>query len=485
MSTAHYSEDSKKHKRAQTMYAKGSAFSYEGRSNYSSSELKPQNKLYGTKNGLVNHRTNKPGYFGRKSLHKGKSNYNSYSIDHKLNNHPEHSHEKFGPETVRTEQYQVKIVEIKHNVKPLSNSDRKALSSPKGSPLGCKTVMKSTYNKHKPKHNFKSTHDFKIYTSNANKTKISNEKPNYFNINDESMQSNRSYYKVKNSVDEGRMVVDLEAQKFRSSYASIILSQPDDDLLHSKSMSQVEKPSQNRYLGSNISISCDNKLASSYNTYDPERMDLDESRNDKFSDVKSTNILTPRGSSNSFVSFKRKGSVKSSTRSANRQRLDSQSVLKIGPEAFEQPDDEEQDIEIYLEDILKEEQIIFQILQNVKGKDAYHYEIKNWWNISTQSCSSQVQLFEGDNSKKLIRQYQIAFIMVLGYLECIDSLESLNFKTYSSLKNILNNVHSNYLVFVRFIYKNLSDDQKYQTKDICDQIQKVINDRPTNKSQLK
>jgi len=92
--------------------------------------------------------------------------------------------------------------------------------------------------------------------------------------------------------------------------------------------------------------------------------------------------------------------------------------------------------------------------------------IKNWWDISTESCSSQSQLFEGDKVKKLIREYQIIFILTLGYLEIIESVKNTNFKNFSSIKNILANVHNNYLVFLRFLYRFLTDDQKEKHKEI-------------------
>lgn len=72
-------------------------------------------------------------------------------------------------------------------------------------------------------------------------------------------------------------------------------------------------------------------------------------------------------------------------------------------------------------------------------------------------------------------------MIILGYLELSKNTENLKFKDYSSIKNIFTNIHKNYLVFMDFLYKNLTKDQINKTKKITEQIFTVLNERPTAK----
>ena len=130
-----------------------------------------------------------------------------------------------------------------------------------------------------------------------------------------------------------------------------------------------------------------------------------------------------------------------------------------------QPNEEVQNIEVNLEEILEEEGIIYMILEQIKQKQQYDKHIKNWWKISTRSCNLQGQVFEGENVRKIVRHNLIIFMLTLGYLEIIEDLKSVNFKTFSSIKSIINNAYNNFIIFLKFLYKHLSEEERLRTKD--------------------
>ena len=76
-------------------------------------------------------------------------------------------------------------------------------------------------------------------------------------------------------------------------------------------------------------------------------------------------------------------------------------------------------------------------------------------------------------------------ILILGYVEQMGSHEFNNVKIYSQIKNVFINVHRNYLVFVEFICKNLTPDQKEKTRDWANCLYNVLQDRPNVKGQYK
>jgi hypothetical protein len=196
-------------------------------------------------------------------------------------------------------------------------------------------------------------------------------------------------------------------------------------------------------------------------------------------------VKTPRPSNTPRVLLG-KSTSKMASKSTLRDRALRSTVLEFGPEAFiDTNQDEIEEVEIDLEDVLQEEDIIFNIYQAVKDKTKVSKHIRTWWDESSKQFPRQVQLFEGDAVKKLIRQYQIMFILTLGYLELHKKSESMKLKAYTCIKNILTNVHRNYLVFLEFLYKNLSEDQRERTRRVTEKMLTVLNDRPTNKLQYK
>lgn len=88
-------------------------------------------------------------------------------------------------------------------------------------------------------------------------------------------------------------------------------------------------------------------------------------------------------------------------------------------------------------------------------------------------------------SKKLIRQQQILLMIVFGFIEQMDATDFNNVKTYSAIKNVMRNVHRNYLVFVEFICKNLTPEQREKTFEWANILFKILTERPTAKSYYK
>lgn len=58
-------------------------------------------------------------------------------------------------------------------------------------------------------------------------------------------------------------------------------------------------------------------------------------------------------------------------------------------------------------------------------------------------------------------------------------------QTMAAVKNILANLHKNYLVFVEFICKNLTHQQKEKTKEWVDELYKILQERPAAKAYYK
>ena len=232
-----------------------------------------------------------------------------------------------------------------------------------------------------------------------------------------------------------------------------------------------------------------NGISLTYNTFDPNTKQF---KNDKAMYLKSqgknsSNMSTPRwkDKKSKFLfgkSYKTEG--KNSTQSTERLRSKHQ-IFKIDENAFVQPNEEVQNIEVNLEEILEEEGIIYMILEQIKQKQQYDKHIKNWWKISTRSCNLQGQVFEGENVRKIVRHNLIIFMLTLGYLEIIEDLKSVNFKTFSSIKSIINNAYNNFIIFLKFLYKHLSEEERLRTKDFWDKILYILNERSQVKQYYK
>lgn len=162
-------------------------------------------------------------------------------------------------------------------------------------------------------------------------------------------------------------------------------------------------------------------------------------------------------------------------------------VFKIEPEAFQQPDiDEADNLVVNLEDIVKEEQVIFSIQECLSHQFPVEKYCNQWWETTNVSSVKEMQLFfEEESSKKLIRQQQILLLLVIGYIELMEEPIKKSHKTLASIKNIMTNVHKNYLVFVEFICKNLNYEQRTKTKEWVDELYRILEERPAAKTYYK
>lgn len=55
----------------------------------------------------------------------------------------------------------------------------------------------------------------------------------------------------------------------------------------------------------------------------------------------------------------------------------------------------------------------------------------------------------------------------------------------TSIKNILNNLHKNYLIFIEFICKNMTDQQMEKTKLWVNELYRILRERPAAKSYMR
>lgn len=73
----------------------------------------------------------------------------------------------------------------------------------------------------------------------------------------------------------------------------------------------------------------------------------------------------------------------------------------------------------------------------------------------------------------------------MSYLEVNESVLFHNPKIRSSIKNIVNNLHRNYMVFIEFITKNLTDEQFYDSLEWTNKLERVLQIRPVMKCNYK
>jgi hypothetical protein len=90
--------------------------------------------------------------------------------------------------------------------------------------------------------------------------------------------------------------------------------------------------------------------------------------------------------------------------------------------------------------------------------------------------------FEESSSKKLMKTHQITLTLFMSYLEVYEHHVYENSRNWSNVKNIINNLHRNFMVFVEFITKNLTEEQYDAAVDWANKLQKVLCTRPVMKS---
>ena len=93
--------------------------------------------------------------------------------------------------------------------------------------------------------------------------------------------------------------------------------------------------------------------------------------------------------------------------------------------------------------------------------------------------------FEEESSKKLIWTQQIVLATIVSYVEVMGQYLVDNPKILNAVKNILQNVHKNYLVFVEFINKNLTPEQRSKTHEWASSLEAILENRPSVKTYYK
>lgn len=182
--------------------------------------------------------------------------------------------------------------------------------------------------------------------------------------------------------------------------------------------------------------------------------DEDVSENSYMTVEKKSKNKFVREDSDSSSSYIKSNKYGRSTVTPSRSGIKSKmSVYNIGPEAFIQPTaDECQNLIVNLEDIVKEEQMIYNIQECLNKKIDISNTCQRWWDLAENSSVREMQLFfEEESSRKYIRIQQILLVMTFGYAELMYASLSKNTRNMTSVKNILSNMHKNYLIFVEFI----------------------------------
>lgn len=146
-------------------------------------------------------------------------------------------------------------------------------------------------------------------------------------------------------------------------------------------------------------------------------------------------------------------------------------------------EDIKESLVVNLEDLVNEEYFINHISEGLHNKKSIKDYCKQWWRITEESSVKEMQVFfEEPLSKKLIKTQQILLWIFLGYIDSHEDLIYKSPKTWANLKNIINNLHRSYLVFIQFITWNLTEEQYEAAVDWAGKLTKVLETRPVMKS---
>jgi hypothetical protein len=159
-------------------------------------------------------------------------------------------------------------------------------------------------------------------------------------------------------------------------------------------------------------------------------------------------------------------------------------ILDYSTEEFTEED--HNNLVVNLEDLVNEEYYIHHISEAIHQKKPLVEYVRKWWNVTEKSTVKEMQVFfEEESSIKLIKTHQILLWIFMSYLEVNESVLFHNPKIRSSIKNIVNNLHRNYMVFIEFITKNLTDEQFYDSLEWTNKLEKVLQIRPVMKCNYK
>ena len=174
--------------------------------------------------------------------------------------------------------------------------------------------------------------------------------------------------------------------------------------------------------------------------------------------------------------------------------------LQVEQSISEPPRDDEFDRSIFdcfvnLEDLSKEETLLWELYQEVCERRSRVSGIcQKWWKLTENSSVKDMQdFFEEEKSKRLMKTHQVVMIITIAYAEHFESELRQKGKLLSAIKNLLANVHQNFLIFVDFIVASLNDEQRNNVsiislteyQDWAAALLRVLAERPNRKSYYK
>lgn len=140
---------------------------------------------------------------------------------------------------------------------------------------------------------------------------------------------------------------------------------------------------------------------------------------------------------------------------------------------------------VNLEDILVEEQILNDILNSIYSKSLVSALWSEWWAKTEKSSVKQMEIFfEEQNSKRLMKYFQVLLCLFIWFLEINESKLYSKNQTWINAKTVIKNLHRNYLVFIEFILNNLTSDQFEFAKEWAEKLQKLLKTRSVMKQSI-
>ena len=108
-----------------------------------------------------------------------------------------------------------------------------------------------------------------------------------------------------------------------------------------------------------------------------------------------------------------------------------------------------------------EETLLWDLYSCISLKRTVGEHCTHWWGFSESSSIRDLQeFFEEEKSRKLMKVHQIVQVLTIGYIEVFEQELRSAGKLISAVKNLLYNVHQNFLIFVDFILSSLNEEQR-------------------------
>ena len=102
---------------------------------------------------------------------------------------------------------------------------------------------------------------------------------------------------------------------------------------------------------------------------------------------------------------------------------------------------------------------MWELYCSVAQKQAVGGQCAKWWAFSERSSIRDLQeFFEEEKSRKLMKVHQVVQVLTMSYVECYEQELRNSGKLISAVKNLLYNVHQNFLIFIDFILASLNEE---------------------------